>query len=205
MKKMILFIGLIFAMPGAASAMIDVVNVEYTGNKAGLSDRGYQPGNFASYMGGPLGNNSFGGAFEFTNESEVQINTILLTALGRDDVPGRLEESDFKFKVYRGSLFFQGTNSVIPNWNNMVAESPVYLTDNVNQSKQYVDYQVPFNATLAPDRYWLAREREGDSRNMIVTDIDTKFARVHNPEPVTALLFGGGLLGAWRMRKRGAA
>lgn len=186
------------------------VDVDYTGNVAEKFDfGGYIPGSTGGYMGGPMANNSRGGAFQFIVMTQTQFDCIILDALAFNQGYADIEESEFSFKLYKDDGVSRYRNPV-PNTANLIAMSPVYLTSEHRADKAYTDHVISFQANLEPGTYWFAREREYGDKAMMVTSIEARFAandvgesmaNIHAPEPSTLALLGGGLWAMLRRRK----
>ncbi len=178
------------------------------------------------FAGGPVANNSVGYAQQFTVDKGTNIDYLLVTAhIPSYLVPdGQIASNKFFFKLYTGtSDIYHGDPSLpYPNANTSKLVSPMYvetstydvyfpeldLTHTFNQDGYYEDVPIPFDITLKPGTYWIAQERYRDNTfnsegpQHRVDSISVKFAKLHNPEPGTLLLMGGGLLGAFVRRRR---
>ncbi len=222
MKKCLaLIIFLLFA----ADAHAFIIDVNYTGNVAERIDAcgyGCGVGSTGGYIGGPVANNSLGGAFQFNVDKPTRINYLLASAhVSNYYAPeGEAEGMEFYFKLYTGTLnTYHGDPSLpYPDVETLALIAPMFVTTSTydvyypeldswhtfTQEGYYSDVQLPFKYNLKPGTYWIARERNYGQGGPIVDDISVKFAnsRIVTPEPATMLLFGSGLAGVFLRKRR---
>lgn len=100
---------------------------------------------------------------------------------------------------------YSGSNSKGMPSGNKVYESQRY---NLVMDGQTTSYGGPVDIELAAGEHWFAFE--GYANTPSVTQVTgyqlegdlSQMATVHSPEPTTMLMMGGGILAAWRMRKK---
>lgn len=194
------------------------VPVKYTGREAQRVDftNNYVAGKPASYLGGPSSNNSLGGAFQFKVNRTRHVDVLLASARIRADfVPrGEIGSFDFKYKLYSGTIN-SSRYGIIPDINKLTKEVNMHVeTKNrtvvfpdgtsytFNEDGTYQDVPLPFDVKLKKGTYWLAREREIGQSGPVVDELSADLATVHNPEPASVFLLGGGLLAAVLRRNR---
>lgn len=197
LRKMILFLMLI--MPTVANGAI--IPTEYVG-------RAYNDGWWyqatSSYIGpGNRGGTAIG--FSLAQNYNVSMITGFINGIG--SYP-EIKESVI-VSLYRGSMNFRDTHTPVPT-NELIWESErvdlnlkldeyttVAVTNNLNTELQAGEYWLSYRGGTA-----LASLRhEGFSLDGDILESE-RMAGVHAPEPMTMLLMGGGLLGAWRMRRK---
>ncbi len=198
MKKIILILLLLIPTQVEAYIFVEPLYTERVAEKT--RDWGYTPNSTGGFMGGR--SDSLGGAFQFKVLETMNIDWLSVDARGYNLDSSRLEQSNFDFKLYWGSKQYRDTNYYVPDLNTLAYKSTAYFKDNVTTDRYFDDKMVKFDQTLKPGTYWLAREDNGSARDLKVDQISPRFATVHNPEPTTMLMLAGGLLGAFRMRKK---
>lgn len=106
--------------------------------------------------------------------------------------------------LHRGSRFGHDNHGPLPS-NDIIFQSErlaVLLEPNGLDTQ----HQHELNLDLEAGEYWVAFQGGSATPNyMVATGASfegEEFASTHAPEPATMLLLGGGLLGAWRMRRK---
>jgi len=227
MRKTLIAMAVLFCATNAQA--FNIINVDYTGNVAERIDMcgyGCGVGGTGGYIGGPVANNSLGGAFQFSVDKPKNIDYLLASAhVSNHYTYDQAEGMEFYFKLYTGTLnTYRGDPSgPYPDAGTLVLEAPMYVTTYTEdvyfpdmnswhtffRDGYYSDVQIPFNYNLKPGTYWLARERNYGQGGPIVDDIFVEFGKgkdkiekIVNPEPATLLLFGSGIVGAFLRKRR---
>jgi hypothetical protein len=203
-KRTPLFFLLFLCLSAPAEAFV-FMDIPYTGRIAEkVSPSGtYVANSDGGYMGGPVSNNSLGGAFQFKLTQTLNIDWLSIDARAVSRDPGRYEAMNFDYKIYWGTTKIDDAHW-IPTPSNLEFKTTAFFRDNLSQDRYFDDKLVKMDVTLKPGTYWLAREDNGTGRDLIVDQISTRFGVINNPEPATLAMMAGGLWGAvgWRRRRR---
>lgn len=158
---------------------------------------------------GPTGNtyisgNKGGFAYGFSLSESYRISSItgFINGLSDFDRNGTYKSGSYQMTLLKGSYFRGDSTNPLPN------DTSIFQTDFFST---YLDstsrpYTKQTDLTLDSGQYWLhfygGAEGPVSVRASGYELHGDEFSSIHNPEPATMLMILGGLVGAWRMRRK---
>lgn len=189
MRKILLTLSVLFLYVSAAQAMLIPTNTE---------SRAYNDGSWYSTNSSYVSPANRGGlAFRFVLDQAYNVSSIdgFVSGLGQ----GFSNESpaNAQFSLYSGSSFGHDNAGPFPS-NTVIYSSQNYSVPLDDQSRPYSEQT---SLSLAPGEYWFGAQGGGGVMRVDGYALHGDLAQIHNPEPATLALVGGGLLAMFRRRR----